>query len=225
MSGSTGKNPLSKVLLRSFGNVFFGIAVGLLSYYVLTDLFTLLEQRRLASELGSAANTVPTETIATTAAQDDAFDLNGWEEEDRAYFEGLSPGQPLGRLVARPMGLDSFVVKGTSSSDLTKGPGWITWSDLPGDTGNFGVAGHRVTYKAPFRHIEKLQVGDTVSFISPYREYTYEVVDLFQVAPNRGDVAESTEKPMLTMVACHPPYSARYRYIAQAELVSVRRIK
>lgn len=194
------------------------MAVGLLGYYFATDVLTGFEQSSLKEQFRT-----PAALAASPETTDTAFDWDGWEE-DRAYFEDLAVGKPMGRLMAKRMGLDAVVVKGTTRSALMKGPGWITWSELPGPKGNFGVAGHRTTYGAPFRNIDRMRVGDTITFLSPFREYTYRVVKVFPVPPSRGEVMGPTKVPSLTMSACHPPYSARLRLICRSELVSVSKI-
>jgi len=223
MSEPDGQHERSRrgIALHALGNVFLGIAIGLLGYYFLTDLLTGVEQRALIAELPPAVA-----AAAPRPAPDrPTFDFEGWAQEDRAYWKKLKEGQVFGRLVAPDMGLDEVVVKGTSRRSLMKGPGWITWSDLPGPTGNAGISGHRTTYGAPFRKLDKLQSGDTVTFYSPYRVYTYRVRKVFAVAPTQVEVVASTKKPTLTMTACHPPFSARQRLIAQSDLVSVVRIE
>lgn len=215
----------ARLAAHAIGNVFLGLAMGLTVYYFATDMLTRFQQQSLAAEFpvqeAVAAPTTPT----APPPVDDPFDWDDWETEDLAYWEGRKQGQSLGRLTSEAMDLDAVIVKGTSRSDLMKGPGWILYSDLPGPEGNFGVAGHRTTYGAPFRDIDKLEEGDTITFTSPYRIYTYEVLEVFSVTPDRVDVMASTEDPMLTMSACHPPYSARLRLIAQSQLVSVERIE
>ncbi len=193
--------------LHALGNVFLGISLGLLGYYFLTDLVTGTQQRALIAELPPAV----AQAAPRPVAAEPTFDFEGWAQEDRAYWRKLKEGQVFGRLVAPDMDLDEVVVKGTSRRSLMKGPGWITWSDLPGPTGNAGISGHRTTYGAPFRKLDKLEPGDTVTFYSPYRVYTYRVRKVFAVAPTRVEVVASTKKPMLTMTACHPPFSARQR--------------
>ena len=207
--------------LHALGNVFLGISLGLLGYYFLTDLVTGTQQRALIAELPSAV----AQAAPRPVAAEPTFDFEGWAQEDRTYWRKLKEGQVFGRLVAPDMDLDEVVVKGTSRRSLMKGPGWITWSDLPGPTGNAGISGHRTTYGAPFRKLDKLKPGDTVTFYSPYRVYTYRVRKVFAVAPTRVEVVASTKKPMLTMTACHPPFSARQRLIAQSVLVSVTKIE
>lgn len=216
MSGATSRrrSPLSATA-HALGNVFLGIALGLVGYSLCTDALTYTTQRQLDAQL-------PAIEVAERAAP--GFDWEGWESEDKAYWDGLSAGKPFGRLVARGMRLDAVVVKGVGRSDLMKGPGWIPYTDLPGRTGNCGISGHRTTYGAPFRQIDRLKRGSEVTFISPFRVYRYRVVRVFTVTPNRVDVVRSTSEPMLTLTACHPPYSARLRIIAQCRLVSVTKI-
>ena len=222
MTDSKPGSHSGSVTLHALGNVLIGLAIGLVGYYAVTNLFATTQQKLLLAELPPAiASELPPEDSSPAPT----MDFEGWEDQDKAYWDSLEEGEPFGRLVAPKMSLDAVVVKGTGRSDLTKGPGWITWTDLPGPTGNCGISGHRTTYGAPFRRLDRLQKGDTVRFYSPYREYTYSVKRIFAVRPDQVEVVQSTEKPMLTMTACHPPYSARLRLVAQSELVAVRTLK
>ena len=210
------------VLSHALGNVFLGIAVGLLGYYGLTSLLTWAEQGRLRHELdrfGGVSATVP--QVDSTGP---VLDFGDWESTDKAYWDGLAEGGVFGRMVIERMSLDAVIVKGVAVADLKKGPGWVTYTDLPGPTGNCGISGHRTTYLAPFRRIDQLEVGDVIDLYSPYRRYRYTVTRAFTVTPDKVEVFDTTEEPTLTLTACHPPYSARYRYIIQADLTGVRRL-
>lgn len=200
---------------RLLGNVFLGIAVGLIGYYAVTNLVT----RSAQSDLQTQIPRVTDEPAATNT-----MDFSGWRSHDRAYWLKLAEGQAFGRLVIPSAKIDSMVVKGVSRADLRKGPGWIAYTDLPGPTGNCGISGHRTTYGAPFRQLDELKPGDTIRFYSPYRRYTYRVRKKFAVTPDKTEVVRTTKKPTLTLTACHPPYSARYRLIVQSDLVEVIRL-
>lgn len=212
-TGSPGWRGVSRWL----GNLFLGMAIGLLGYYSLTNVVSTSEQAELREE-------VPPTAYEHTLVEGPTLDFEGWEDEDLAYWEDLRAGGAFGRLVAEKMGLDSVVVKGVTPADLRRGPGWITYTDVPGPSGNCGISGHRTTYGAPFRQLDRLKQGDTIEFYSPYRRYTYRVVRSFKVTPDKVEVVASTEKPTLTLTACDPPYSARYRLIVQSELVEVRQL-
>ena len=207
------------VLAHLVGNVLLGLSVGLLSYYGVTDL--LADRAQLALEddmvaLGAIAAPVPRVVEPTGSTG-----WEGWEDEDEAYWRSLEAGGIFGRLVIPDMELDVVVVEGTGREDLKKGPGRIRVTDVPGPTGNTGISGHRTTYGAPFRRIDELQAGDAIEFYSPFRRYTYEVTEQLIVTPDQTQVVASTEEPMITLTACHPPYSARFRIVVHARLVEV----
>lgn len=206
-------------LLRGMGNVFLGVAVGILGYYAITDTVTRVEQSALRSQAPRGMYA----TVVTEAGP--VLDFEDWEQEDVAYWEALEPGEAFGRLLSLEMGLDSVVVKGVARSDLKKGPGWIPYTDLPGPTGNVGISGHRTTYGAPFRQLHLLEPGDTIELFSPFRRYRYRVRRVFAVTPDKTEVVATTDQPSLTLTACHPPYSARLRLIVQADLVEAKRIQ
>ncbi len=206
------------VVLRGASNLFLGIAVGLLGYYGVTDFVTRMTQSSLRA-------TVPSGLLAADViTSGPSLDFEGWAEQDEAYWKGLRNGEPFGRISAPEMGLDAIVLKGVSRADLKRGPGWITYTDLPGPTGNCGISGHRTTYGAPFRRLDRLSPGDTIEIQSPFRRYTYRVRRVFRVTPDRTEVVASTDAPTLTLTACDPPYSARLRLIVQSDLVEVRRV-
>lgn len=214
---------------RGLSNVFFGMALGLLSYYALTSGMGWLGQRELRREVAEVrvfdAADPAGEIVAPTATSSGAtLDWAGWDVEDRTYWEGLSPGSGVfGRIVIPDIGLDTLVLPGVTPEDLRKGPGWIDWTQLPGPEGTAGIAGHRTTYGAPFRRLDELEAGDTIDLYSPYRRYRYKVVRKLVVRPDETYVVDAADEPMLTLTACHPPYSARYRLAVQAELVEVTR--
>lgn len=209
-----------KLIAHALGNAFLGIALGLAAYYFLTDMVTTQNQVALTRQLD--IGTLPSAEPTSDAP---AMEWEGWQEQDVAYWTSLAPGGPFGRIVVESMGLDAVVVKGTRRQDLTRGPGWLDYTDLPGPSGNVGIAGHRTTYGAPFRSLHMLSSGDTIDLYSPYRRYRYVVSGSERVTPNRVDVMDTTASPQLTLSACDPPYSARYRLIAYADLVEVRRLE
>lgn len=204
-------------VLRFLGDSLLGMSIGLLAYYGLAALAGEQAQRELEQRApwASVERVVPGPEI----------DFEGWAEEDLAYWESLSGGGAFARIVCRRMKLDAMVVKGSAYADLRSGPGWIEWTDLPGPTGNAGVAGHRTTFGAWFARIDRLERGDVIDVYSPFRRYRYRVTGTKIVTPDKVSVMDHTEEPRLTLSACHPPHSARYRFIAGAELVSVRRLE
>jgi|SRR5690625_240995 len=96
---------------------------------------------------------------------------------------------------------------------------------LPGEIGNFSMAGHRTTYGKPFNQVAELEVGDPIIVQTPEVWYVYRVTDDHIVLPHQVEVIapvpnEPGEVPTersITLTACHPMFSARERFIVHGE--------
>jgi sortase A len=146
---------------------------------------------------------------------------------------GVPPvGQPFAILHVPRFAADYSVpiVEGTGTEELKDGIGHYTQSVMPGQIGNFAIAGHRVTYGKPFNQIAELQDGDAVVVETAtqwltYRVRSHEIVRPQQVsviAPVPDQPGATPTQAWLTMTACHPMHSARQRYVVHAQLESVR---
>lgn len=97
---------------------------------------------------------------------------------------------------------------------------------MPGEVGNFSIAGHRTTYGKPFANIDKLQVGDAIVVQTDDAWFVYRVtssqivlptqVDV--IAPVPGDEGATPTEASITLTSCHPKFSAEKRYVVHGEL-------
>ena len=129
------------------------------------------------------------------------------------------PGDSIGKLEFPTLDKESFVVEGTATGDLRKGPGHYDDTPLPGERGTVAIAGHRTTYGAPFRNIDKLDRGDTIRLEMPYGRFTYRVEKSAIVEPTELSVKDPVGYNRLILSACHPLYSAAQRIIVFARQV------
>ena len=136
----------------------------------------------------------------------------------RAFERGLEPGDPIGRLRGPDAGISDVVVQGTGAGELRKGPGHYPATPLPGERGTVAVAGHRTTYGAPFRRLDRLRRGDELELTTPYGAFTYEVERSRIVAPTATWVTDPVGHDRLILSACHPLYSAAQRIVVFARL-------
>ena len=128
-------------------------------------------------------------------------------------------GSPLGRLRIPKLGLSEVWVQGTASSSLAKAPGHYPGTALPGRRGTVGIAGHRSTHGAPFRHVDRLDPGDRIDVSMPYGAYGYVVERTRIVSPEQAEVLRTAHSDRLVLTACHPVWSARQRIVIVARLV------
>lgn len=141
----------------------------------------------------------------------------------RRFGKTAETGQAIARIKAPNMdGLDAVVVQGTDTSSLQKGPGHYPETVFPGQDGTVGIAAHRTTYLAPFRHIDSVHTGDPITVEMPYATFTYRVQKTAIVDPSDVGVVDDVGYPRLVLSACHPLYSASQRYIVFARLQRVK---
>jgi sortase A len=140
----------------------------------------------------------------------------------RSLKRRAGEGQAVGRIRIPRIGASYVVVKGTGTGDLRKGPGAYPQTPLPGAPGTVAIAGHRTTYGAPFRHIDRLGPGNTITVTMPYGRFTYRVESKRIVGPNALWVINRVRYDRLVLSACHPLYSASKRIVVFARLVSTQ---
>ena len=137
-------------------------------------------------------------------------------------FQGeIATGDAIGRLKIDRIGLSKVLFYGTDTGTLQKGPGVYPQTPLPGLGGTTGIAGHRTTYGAPFRHINEIRDGDEIRVELPYGVFTYEVEKHEIVAPSDVQIVNPVGYERIVLTACHPLYSAAQRWAVFARLVRI----
>ena len=180
-----------------------------------------------------------------------------WETGDDPVIAARKPGRPGAKVRSIPLG-DGFaliyiptfgkdyvytVVEGTDPAELDEGPGHYPDSALPGEIGNFAVAGHRVGKGSPFLNLDKLRAGSPIVIRTKTYWYTYRVLgdprtndptaagplgvpgmrivspaNVGVIAPVPGRAGAKPTERLLTLTTCHPKFSARERLVIHAQL-------
>ncbi|WP_427129523.1 class E sortase [Pseudarthrobacter sp. S9] len=164
---------------------------------------------------------------ATTAAP--AAPATGGGTAASAVPVGTAPGhgQAIGVIYIPRLGADYSrpIIQGTSQGVLdTLGLGHYEATAMPGELGNFVVAGHRQTHGAVLDNIHTLVPGDKIYVQTADAFYTYVYRNQEIVLPNRTDVllpvpGEPDAKPgqrILTLTSCNPRFGSQERIIAYA---------
>lgn len=128
-------------------------------------------------------------------------------------------GDAIARLEIPAIGLSEYVVEGTDTASLRKGPGHYPETPLPGEPGTTAIAGHRTTYGAPFRNIDELDRGQRIIIDMPDGRFVYRVERVKIVDDQDLSVLDSVGYKRLVLSACHPLYSAAERVIVFARQV------
>lgn len=124
----------------------------------------------------------------------------------------------IGSIEIPKIGLVHKVMHGITLRNIDQGPSHWPGTPLPGEAGNTVFAGHRVTQSKPFRRIDELKPGDEIFFNINGVRSRYIMSGFEIVTPDRIDITNPTPTPTVTLFACHPPGSARYRYVVRGDL-------
>ncbi len=138
-----------------------------------------------------------------------------------AFEDEIHDGEGIGRIAIPGIDLDAVMVQGTDTAALQKGPGHYPKTGLPGQGTAIGIAGHRTTYLAPFRHIDRIEEGDEVVLDMPYGDFTYDVEKTRIVKPSDVEIVRDVGYERVVLTACHPLYSAAERYAVFGRLAGI----
>ena len=133
----------------------------------------------------------------------------------------------IGVLEMPAMELTMPVYLGASDTHLAAGAAVLgnTSAPIGGDNTNCVIGGHRGWKGADyFRHIDRLQAGDTVRLTNLWETLTYTVADIQIIQPHEVDkIKIQPKRDLLTLLTCHPYASGgRQRYVVYCERTEVR---
>lgn len=207
-----------RTVIRGFGEVLVTIGALVLLFVAYLVWGTALRasdaQHQLSSELN---NEWPAGTSAGGGAA-------------RPDLIHLVTGQPFAfiRIPAFGPHWRFTIVQGTALAQLNVSPGHVPGTQLPGQVGNFAVAGHRVTAGNPFWSLPSLRDGDLVYIDTKVNTYTYKVTSQQTVLPADTAVLDPLpdhpgQRParrMITLITCNPAWTGTHRVIVTGVLVS-----
>jgi sortase A len=181
-------------------------------------LYATLRQDHLSGALRRVERAAPTpaetRTLASVSDERRRIAFLAGELERHA-----ADGSAVGRIAIPRIGASFVIVKGTNTEDLKSGPGIFPETGFPGVGQTTAVAGHRTTYLAPFRNIDRLAPGDVIRMEMPYAQFTYTVIGHRVVQPT--DVQAAVAQlgySRLVLSACTPLFSAAKRLLVFARL-------
>lgn len=146
----------------------------------------------------------------------------------------LKEGTYLATIIAPRLGAtwSKKVYEGTSISRVLtpKGLGHYSMTQMPGEVGNFAVAGHRAGSGGPFRNIDKFKNGDLVYVLTSSKKFTYRYLQTKIVKPSSVEVllprpggmtVTTHAQSFLTLQTCTPIHVNTKRLIVWFELIEI----
>ena len=190
MSAPTDESPVRqrtggdvvRTVLRGIGQTLITLGVVVLLFVVyevyVTDLFG--EQKQAAATTAVDEVWASAEAGATSTVVVDNPDQLVTDPRQRTPTYIPLGGEGFAKLRIPAFGADYVftVVEGTNSDDLYIGPGHYDDTQLPGQQGNFAVAGHRVSKGSPFNDLGLLASCDAVVVETQDDWFVYRVLPM-----------------------------------------------
>lgn len=119
------------------------------------------------------------------------------------------------------------LIQGVGPDELAKGIGHYVGAAMPGEIGNFALAGHRATHGEPLRDIDRLEQGDQVIVETQTDWFTYQLdsttivspSDVWVIDPVPGEPDATPTEALITLTTCNPRWASTTRWIWWGTLV------
>jgi len=121
------------------------------------------------------------------------------------------------------------VLEGVNPQELDSGLGHYLGTALPGEQGNFAVAGHRATHGEPFAYFDHLQRGDRVYVRTLGSWFVYVLdknlmvkpKDVWVIDPQPGQLVHKVKSDrLISLVTCDPRWGSARRWVWWGHLVA-----
>ena len=133
--------------------------------------------------------------------------------EEEVNLDSINGYTPIAIMEIPSIKLKQPVVEGITE-DVIK----YFLGKMPGEVGNFAVAGHRVSdFTDAFINLYKVKPGDNVIVTTKDGKYTYEVEESFIVEPEQVEVLENADYEKITLITC--TIGSKRRVIVTGKLI------
>ncbi|MBX6750396.1 MAG: class E sortase, partial [Micromonosporaceae bacterium] len=218
-SAGLGRRMVMRPIVRTIGEVIttLGLVVALFSAYEIWGRAAEVAEHQKALDAQLEQQWAEEPTVAPTEPADAPADPT---PEPLA----VSPGDAIGRLYLPRLRSSWVVVEGVDPQDIEYAPGHYPDTAMPGQIGNFSVAGHRSP--AIFWDLDRVQAGDAVIVETHSQWYIYRVTQVRIVPPTALEVVapvpsqpgvQPTEAN-LTITTCNPRWNNYERLVVHATL-------
>ena len=138
--------------------------------------------------------------------------------EEEVNLDSINGYTPIAIMEIPSIKLKQPVVEGITEDVIKYFLGKFPESTMPGEVGNFAVAGHRVSdFTDAFINLYKVKPGDNVIVTTKDGKYTYEVEESFIVDPEQVEVLGNADYEKITLITC--TIGSKRRVIVTGKLI------
>lgn len=195
--------------IKIIGGVLILIGIMIISYAFAAKYWTMQKQNTMVKnyekEIKDSINSKKTKSQTVSS---DVTDLTN-----------IMKNGTIGILTISKIDLKVAIGEGTDLKTLKYAVGHFNNTAMPGQKGNFCLAGHRsYTFGEYFNRLGEIKNGDEIQVKTINGDYKYKVYDIQVVLPDQVKVLNSTTDATMTLVTCTPIRIATHRLIIKARL-------
>ena len=141
------------------------------------------------------------------------------ESHEDVNLDSINGYTPIAIMEIPSIRLKQPVVEGVTEDVIKYFLGKFPESAMPGEVGNFSVAGHRVSdFTDAFINLYKVSAGDKIIVKTHDKKYTYVIEENYIVNPDQVEVLDATENATITLITC--TVGSKQRVIVKGTLQS-----
>lgn len=210
----------------------FVVGVALICYPTWDDYVQKKKQNDILMQLNIAREEQTIPIHQTTLKDNSIDDKNDFvevevdrseEQAETASNEPIMMGgeQVIGALAIEKIDVHMPLLARTTAQALNLGVTSVVPEIMPGDDGNFAIAGHRGrSFGRLLNRLDEMEEGDQIVVETTDQDYVYEVVSTFLVEPEGVHVLDQDYSIQeLTLITCHPVRNPTHRIIVKAQLI------
>lgn len=148
--------------------------------------------------------------------------LSSFEEkiERQEVITEVNPGDEIGIIEIKSVNLKNVIVESTDKKYLNHHVCHFENSAMPGEYGNFALAGHSSTYyyNQVFNELHKVKIGDEIIIKTINDEFTYTITETIVVESDEIEVLDQDmTKKEITLVTC--TNGGKQRFVVKGEVL------
>ena len=136
-------------------------------------------------------------------------------------YKDIKPGDKIGVIEIPSLGIEHVIVQGTEKEHIRKNVGHFEETSMPGEYGNFSVAGHRNNlYNEVFKGLADVEIGAEINVKALHGEFVYKIYKKEVIEPEAVEVLyQELSKKEMTMITCTK--DGKQRVCVKAKLIEL----
>lgn len=159
------------------------------------------------------------EFLENDIAKNNVLEVSNENIGAKEVYEDTYKGDKIGVIEIPSLGIEHIIVEGTEQEQIKKNVGHFENTSMPGEYGNFSLAGHRNNlYNEVFKGLADVEIGTEIIIKALNGEFRYKIYKKEVIEPENFDVLnQDLSRKEMTMITCTK--DSKKRVCVKAKLI------